>query len=74
MKNLNIVWMGDMNNVLFSLMEILKFTDNTKIDVFTDKKIFLQNKEIFNLKKFPYFSVREFFLCITFFKIFYFHH
>ncbi len=51
MDNLNIVWMGDMNNVLFSLIEILRFTDNTKIDVFTDKKIFLQNKEIFNLKK-----------------------
>ena len=50
-ENLNIVWMGDMNNVLFSLIEILRFTDNTKIDVFTDKKIFLQNKEIFNLKK-----------------------
>ena len=24
--NLNIVWMGDMNNVLFSLLEIISFT------------------------------------------------
>ena len=42
--NLNIVWMGDMNNVLFSLLEIISFTKNTNIDVFTDKKIYLQNK------------------------------
>ena len=37
--NLNIVWMGDMNNVLFSLLEVIGFTKNTKIDVFTDRKI-----------------------------------
>ena len=39
--NLNIVWMGDMNNVLFSLLEVVDFTKNTKVDVFTsmnDKK------------------------------------
>ena len=36
--NLNIVWMGDMNNVLFSLLEAIGFTKNTKIDIFTDKK------------------------------------
>ena len=46
--NLNIVWMGDMNNVLFSLLEIIGFTKNTKIDVFTDEKIYLQNKDNFN--------------------------
>ena len=45
--NLNIVWMGDMNNVLFSLLEVIGFTKNTKIDVFTDKKIYLQNKDNF---------------------------
>ena len=45
--NLNIVWMGDMNNVLFSLLEIIGFTKNTKIDVFTDEKIYLQNKDNF---------------------------
>ncbi len=45
--NLNIVWMGDMNNVLFSLLEAIGFTKNTKIDVFTDRKIYLQNKDNF---------------------------
>ena len=45
--NLNIVWMGDMNNVLYSLLEVIGFTKNTKIDVFTDKKIYLQNKDNF---------------------------
>ena len=46
--NLNIVWMGDMNNVLFSLLEVIGFTKNTKIDVFTDRKIYSQNKDNFN--------------------------
>ena len=45
--NLNIVWMGDMNNVLFSLLEAIGFTKNTKIDVFTDRKIYSQNKDNF---------------------------
>ena len=48
-NNLNIVWMGDMNNVLFSLLEVVDFTKNTKVDVFTDKKIYSQNKDNFNL-------------------------
>ena len=46
--NLNIVWMGDMNNVLFSLLEAIGFTKNTKIDIFTDKRIYSQNKDNFN--------------------------
>ncbi len=46
--NLNIVWMGDMNNVLFSLLEVIGFTKNTKIDVFTDEKIYSQNKDYFS--------------------------
>lgn len=45
--NLNIVWMGDMNNVLFSLLEVVDFTKNTKVDVFTDRKIYSQNKDNF---------------------------
>tara|TARA_B100000989_G_scaffold296576_1_gene280112 strand:- start:707 stop:1585 length:879 start_codon:yes stop_codon:yes gene_type:complete len=49
--NLNIVWMGDMNNVLFSLLEIIAFTKNTKVDVFTNEKIYLQNKNTFNINK-----------------------
>ncbi len=47
--NLNIVWMGDMNNVLFSLLEVIVFTKNTKVDVLTNEKIYLQNKDKFNL-------------------------
>ena len=45
--NLNIVWMGDMNNVLFSLLEVISFTKNTKVDVFTDNNIYKQNKNKF---------------------------
>ncbi len=50
-NDLNIIWMGDMNNVLFSLIEAISFTKNTKVDVFTDKEIYLQNKDIFNLNE-----------------------
>jgi len=50
-NNLNIVWMGDMNNVLFSLLEVINFTNNTKVDVFTDEQIYSQNKVNFNLSK-----------------------
>ncbi len=46
-NNLNIVWMGDMNNVLFSLLEVISFTKNTKVDVFTDNNIYEQNKNKF---------------------------
>ena len=44
-KNINIVWMGDINNVLKSLIESIKFLENTKIDIFTDKTIFDNNKK-----------------------------
>ena len=50
-NNLNIVWMGDMNNVLFSLLEVVSFTKNTKVDVFTNEQIYSQNKDNFNLSK-----------------------
>ncbi len=46
-NNLNIVWMGDMNNVLFSLLEVISFTKNTKVDVFTDNNIYKQNQNKF---------------------------
>ena len=49
--NLNIVWMGDMNNVLYSLLEVIKFTNNTKVDVFTNEKIYLTNKSNFDTSK-----------------------
>ncbi len=38
-NNLNIIWMGDINNVLISLIETIEFLDNTKIIIFTDKNI-----------------------------------
>ena len=47
-NNLNIVWMGDMNNVLFSLLEVISFTKKTKVDVFTDEKIYSRNKGNFS--------------------------
>ena len=50
-NNLNIVWMGDMNNVLFSLLEVISFTKNTKVDVFRDEAIYSLNKDNFNLNK-----------------------
>ena len=37
---INIVWMGDINNVLFSLIEASLLVDNIKIDIFTDEKIY----------------------------------
>jgi len=50
-NNLNIVWMGDMNNVLFSLIEVISFTNNTKVDVFTDEQIYTRNKKNFSLNE-----------------------
>ena len=47
-NNLNIVWMGDMNNVLFSLLEVISFTKKTKVDVFTDEKIYSRNQANFS--------------------------
>ena len=35
-----IVWCGDLNNVLFSLLESMKFLKSSKIDIFTDRKIY----------------------------------
>ena len=49
--NLKIVWMGDMNNVLYSLIEAINFTKNTTIDVFTNKNIFTSKQEIFQISK-----------------------
>ena len=45
--NLNIVWMGDLNNVLFSLLEIINFTKNTKVDIFTDEQIYSKRQKNF---------------------------
>ncbi len=50
-NDLNIVWMGDMNNVLFSLLEVISFTKNSKVDVFTDEEIYSLNKDNFKLNE-----------------------
>ena len=51
----NIVWLGDLNNVLFSLLESIEFLDSSKIDVFTDKKIYEKNHHKFpNLDNISY--------------------
>ena len=46
--NLNIVWMGDVNNVLRSLIEATQFLENTNINVFTDQSIIEENKDYFS--------------------------
>ena len=42
-----IVWCGDLNNVLFSLLESMKYLSSSKIDIFTDKKIYEKNHKNF---------------------------
>ena len=49
-NNLKIVWMGDINNVLYSLIETLNFLDNSIIDIFTDENIYKANKKILDKK------------------------
>ena len=50
-----IVWCGDLNNVLFSLLESMNYLTSSKIDIFTDKKIYEKNYENFlNLDNISY--------------------
>ena len=35
-----IVWCGDINNVLFSLIESMRFLEKSKLDIFTEKTIY----------------------------------
>jgi len=50
-----IVWCGDLNNVLFSLLESMNYLTSSKIDIFTDKKIYEKNYEnFFNLDNISY--------------------
>ena len=42
-----IVWCGDLNNVLFSLLESMKYLSSSKIDIFTDKNIYEKNHQNF---------------------------
>ena len=53
--NIKIVWMGDMNNVLYSLVEAVEYLDDVHVDIFTDEKIYQEKKEIF--KKFKTISI-----------------
>ena len=56
LDNLNIVWMGDMNNVLFSFAEACSFLDNVHIYVFTHTRVLIEKKDIF--KKFNNFFIK----------------
>ena len=50
-----IVWCGDLNNVLYSLIESMKYLTSSKIDIFTDKQIYENNYENFlNLDNISY--------------------
>ena len=42
-----VVWCGDLNNVLFSLLESMKYLVTSKIDIFTNKKIYEKNHNNF---------------------------
>tara|TARA_B100000965_G_scaffold170375_1_gene142154 strand:+ start:6870 stop:7748 length:879 start_codon:yes stop_codon:yes gene_type:complete len=46
--NISILWFGDLNNVLFSLCELTNLLGNINIDIFTDRKIYNDNKKRFN--------------------------
>ena len=48
LNDINILWMGDINNVLISLIETLDFLENVKIDIFTDESIYSNYKKILN--------------------------
>lgn len=39
-ENLNISWFGDLNNVLFSLIEACNILDNFNLNIFTDKNLY----------------------------------
>ena len=45
--NFRIVWCGDLNNVLFSIIESMRFLNSSRIDIFTDEKIYLKNQNNF---------------------------
>ena len=48
LNDINILWMGDINNVLISLIETLDFLENVKIDIFTDESIYATYKKTLN--------------------------
>ena len=55
-KNLLISWFGDMNNVLYSYYELLNIFPEIKLNVFTNKEIYEEKKNIFSkVRKYQYF-------------------
>ena len=48
LNDINIIWMGDINNVLISLIETLDFLENVKINIFTDESIYTNYKKTLN--------------------------
>ncbi len=49
LDNITISWLGDMNNVLYSLIEIVNLLGGIRINIFTDEKIYSNLKNQFNL-------------------------
>ena len=43
-----IAWFGDLNNVIFSLLEAMKFLPFSKLAIFTDRKIYEKNRHNFS--------------------------
>jgi len=50
LEGLTISWFGDMNNVLYSLCQVLELLGNMKLNIFTHKDISERNKQRFNFK------------------------
>ena len=50
LENISISWFGDMNNVLYSLCEIIDIIGNIKLNIFTDNLIYQEKKNIFNFE------------------------
>ncbi len=49
--NFNIVWLGDLNNVLYSLIETIDFFESSYINIFTDKDIYKNKQRYFDISE-----------------------
>ena len=49
--NFNIVWLGDLNNVLYSLIETIDFFESSYINIFTDKDIYKKKQRYFDISE-----------------------
>lgn len=45
--NFKIVWCGDLNNVLLSLLQSIEFLENSQVDIFTNEQIYKENISFF---------------------------